>query len=257
MDATFTRHLHDTSARSSTARTAWPMPGGAGRLSGDRTRPTPARSWPSVTRQTQRLTRRATVLARYNSDGTFDTTFGQGGKVIGANSGSSGTVTGVAIQADGKAIVVGTTMQRYNTDGSLDTTFGSGGIVNTAYTSVAIQPDGRIDVAGAAALARYLASEPQIGSFTANPNPVAVRRQRDADGRRSITDGNPGTAITPGRLLLHRRHRHPAGARLRHADQRRRRLVADLLTVGLAAGSLHRLRPGDRQRRRLRRPVQP
>ena len=52
-----------------------------------------------------------TVLARYNSDGTFDTTFGQGGKAIGANTGHFNAVSEFAIQADGKVVVIGATMQ--------------------------------------------------------------------------------------------------------------------------------------------------
>ena len=78
----------------------------------------------------------------------------------------------VAIQADGKIIVVGRAkdssnffaidlfeLVRYNSNGSLDPTFGSGGRAATflstdgaAADSVAIQSDGRIVVAGRAGL---------------------------------------------------------------------------------------------------------
>lgn len=96
----------------------------------------------------------ATVLARYNANGTLDSTFGTGGKVI---TPGGGTPRGVAIQADGKAIIAGTTMQCYNTDGSLDTSFGSGGFVNTLYSGIDIQPDGKIAVTNSTTVARYLA----------------------------------------------------------------------------------------------------
>ena len=46
-------------------------------------------------------------VARYNSDGTLDATFGGDGKVRIDFTSGSGYATGVAIQADGKIVVVG------------------------------------------------------------------------------------------------------------------------------------------------------
>jgi len=125
----------------------------------------------------------AFTLTRHNTDGSADTTFGTGGKVTTAFGAGSGSATDVAIQSDGKMVVVGSTraragfatddnfaVRRYNTDGSLDTTFGTGGIASTDFAGLAdsanavvIQPDGKIVVAGQAqnasgtdlALARY------------------------------------------------------------------------------------------------------
>jgi uncharacterized delta-60 repeat protein len=104
------------------------------------------------------------ALARYNSDGTLDATFGGGGKVMTDFTAGGSGATGVAIQADGKIVVVGTAGQgwdtkfalaRYNSDGTLDATFGVGGKVLTGFTSgsdsargVAIQADGKIVVVG-------------------------------------------------------------------------------------------------------------
>jgi uncharacterized delta-60 repeat protein len=105
------------------------------------------------------------ALARYNADGTLDTSFGNaGGKVI-TNSNNNGDHSySVAIQSDGKILLAGASdntgnddfaLYRYNMDGSLDTSFGAGGKVVTAIgdgddigTSVAIQSDGKIVVAG-------------------------------------------------------------------------------------------------------------
>jgi uncharacterized delta-60 repeat protein len=104
------------------------------------------------------------ALARYNADGSLDTSFGTGGKVttaIGTNTDMGYSVT---IQADGKIVVAGIAvidgspdfaLVRYNANGSLDTSFGTGGMVTTAIVtginkgySVTVQPDGKIVVGG-------------------------------------------------------------------------------------------------------------
>jgi uncharacterized delta-60 repeat protein len=117
------------------------------------------------------------ALVRYNTDGTLDTTFGSGGKVLPDYNSSGGSFHAVAIQGDGKIVIAGVAFPsgagewaliRYNSDGSLDTTFGSGGEVLTSFeiqnsddapNSVAIQADGKIVAAGGSAssfaLARY------------------------------------------------------------------------------------------------------
>ncbi|MFD0389825.1 beta strand repeat-containing protein [Tistrella bauzanensis] len=79
------------------------------------------------------------MVARYNADGTLDTSFdGDGG--VTTDLGSSIIPVDAAIQADGKLVVMGrpeagsgpVTLVRYNTDGSLDTSFGTDGIATTA-----------------------------------------------------------------------------------------------------------------------------
>jgi uncharacterized delta-60 repeat protein len=118
------------------------------------------------------------ALARYNTDGSLDNDFGIDGIVITGLGGLYDLPRSVAIQTDGKIVVAGSSggftdssiaLVRYNTDGSLDDSFGTNGKVTTAIntgsggTSVAIQPDGRIVVAGSSnngpdsdfALARY------------------------------------------------------------------------------------------------------
>ena len=52
------------------------------------------------------------ALARYNSDGTLDATFGVKGKVMTDFTSGSDSASGVAIQADGKIVVVGWTGSR-------------------------------------------------------------------------------------------------------------------------------------------------
>jgi uncharacterized delta-60 repeat protein len=104
------------------------------------------------------------VLARYNSFGSLDTTFGSSGKVTTPIGTSDDYAYSVTLQPDGKILVAGYTLNgshwdfalvRYNSDGSLDTSFDGDGIVTTrigpsndyAY-SVTLQPDGKILVAG-------------------------------------------------------------------------------------------------------------
>ncbi|GIV26826.1 MAG: hypothetical protein KatS3mg027_0640 [Bacteroidia bacterium] len=115
------------------------------------------------------------VFEMQGQQGTLDSTFGIGGKVITSIGTTSATAHSIAIQNDGKIVVAGESLNgsnmdfalvRYNTDGSLDNTFGNNGIVitdinnswNSAY-SIAIQNDGKILVTGdsdyGVALMRY------------------------------------------------------------------------------------------------------
>jgi uncharacterized delta-60 repeat protein len=117
------------------------------------------------------------ALARYNADGTLDTTFGSGGLVTTDFGGTNDSGEAIAIASDGKIVLSGWSLMpstvtfalaRYNTDGTLDTTFGSDGTVTNDFggpgllsssRAVAIQPDGKILAAGSVgddfALARY------------------------------------------------------------------------------------------------------
>ena len=106
------------------------------------------------------------AVARYNSNGTLDTTFGLNGKVTTDFPGLAAVASSVVIQSDGKILVAGGAfpnftflgdfeLVRYNSNGSLDTSFGSGGIVTTSFPgqgsyafALALQPDGKIIAAG-------------------------------------------------------------------------------------------------------------
>jgi len=117
------------------------------------------------------------ALARYNMDGSLDTTFDGDGRVTTDFAGGSDEAFAVAIQSDGKIVAAGSAsisgvdfaLARYNTDGSLDPTFDGDGKVTTDYGfgssevhGLAIQADGKIVAAGLGraagtdfALARY------------------------------------------------------------------------------------------------------
>lgn len=105
-------------------------------------------------------------IARFESNGDFDLTFGNQGKVIvSLSSIDQEYCEGMALQPDGKIIVAGTIYNvgsvndfaavRYNTDGTLDSTFGVGGIKIVQATNtpdycktVDIQSDGKIVLGG-------------------------------------------------------------------------------------------------------------
>jgi uncharacterized delta-60 repeat protein len=144
------------------------------------------------------------VVARFNGDGSLDTSFGdpdtlnptlRRGYTVTTITAKFDYARAMVLQPDGKIVVHGTTsdgmkdnvvLVRYNTDGTLDPSFGSGGIVtlgrtrNTPYGDVAVQSDGRIVVGGTTenkfALARLLSngsldvSFGSAGLVLANPN---------------------------------------------------------------------------------------
>ena len=103
------------------------------------------------------------ALARFNSDGTPDGSFGTLGVVV-ADFGAFDRVDGIAIQADGKILVAGdsapdsdgpftTVLTRYRSDGTPDNSFGVAGAAaalpeSVDVAAVALQSDGKIVVAG-------------------------------------------------------------------------------------------------------------
>jgi uncharacterized delta-60 repeat protein len=109
-------------------------------------------------------TNTSATLARYTSDGQLDPTFGTNGYVITPISSGDEIGRSIALQADGKIVVLVTALVsptfstievvRYNADGSLDPTFGTGGIAtlpavgSVAASQMVIQPDGKLVIAG-------------------------------------------------------------------------------------------------------------
>lgn len=145
-------------------------------------------------------------IARLNTDGTL----ADSRTVVGI---TRGGVNSVVIQADG-GILVGATgapttivVTRYNPDLTIDTSFGKAGVASyatsaprtsVAFESMALEPDGRIVVAGfyegttsEVVLARFLMTGPRIGSLTASPAGGGGVTLTASD----ITDGNPGAIV--------------------------------------------------------------
>jgi uncharacterized delta-60 repeat protein len=124
------------------------------------------------------------LAARYQTNGTLDTSFDGDGLVWATNAGAAAVV----LQADGKMVMAGyagndTGLFRFNPDGSPDPGFGTNGRVQTALSvaadsarGVALQSDGKIVIAGSLfdpinsagyfALARY------VGDGAAPSGPV-------------------------------------------------------------------------------------
>ena len=158
------------------------------------------------------------ALARYNTDGSPDTSFDTDGKVTTAIGASGDVAYSVVLQSDGKIVVAGYSdnganydfaLARYNTNGSPDTSFDTDGKLTTDFgastdeaTSVILQSDGKIVVAGSSvnganydfALARYIASDstapaaPTLNSVTAGDRRVTISFTAGANNGAAITD---------------------------------------------------------------------
>jgi uncharacterized delta-60 repeat protein len=102
-------------------------------------------------------------VARYNANGTLDSTFGYRGQVTTDFHGYCDAAMAIALQQDGKIVVGGHVwvngddfgLVRYMPNGTLDWTFGIGGLVTTdvsgstdTINGLAIQTDGKIVAAG-------------------------------------------------------------------------------------------------------------
>ncbi len=136
------------------------------------------------------------ALVRYNASGSLDTSFGAGGMVTTGIGTRHDQGQSIAIQTDGKIVVVGYgygsnndfAVVRYNADGSLDTSFDGDGKVTTAIgtaldtgQSVALQSDGKIVVAGT--------------SYNGSNNDIALVRY-NTDGSLDTSFDGDGKVIT-------------------------------------------------------------
>jgi gliding motility-associated-like protein/uncharacterized delta-60 repeat protein len=133
-------------------------------------------------------------IARVNSGGTLDLSFNVSG------SGFNNAVRGMAVQTDGKLIVVGsfttyngtpvTRIVRLNADGSIDGSFNVGTGPNNSLNGIKLQPDNKIVVSGSftafngtslAGMARLNIDGSVDLSFSppAGINPIAICIQSD------------------------------------------------------------------------------
>jgi len=126
------------------------------------------------------------ALARFNSNGTPDATFGIGGKKT-AHLGTTAFANAMALQADGKILIAGfasgpssnlLTVARFLTDGASDTDFGNGGKIMVPVgadaaiaNAIAVQPDQKIVVAGQVMNGALLHWESLLSRFNPDGTP--------------------------------------------------------------------------------------
>lgn len=135
------------------------------------------------------------ALARYNTNGTPDGSFGLIGLVTTDVMGREDEIFDIVLQDDGKIIVAGRSdsdflVARYDTDGMLDDTFGTNGITLTSFPGqiaseargVALLDDGRIVLAGTV--------------FSGAGNNIGLARY-DTAGMPDGTFGMGGIAVAP------------------------------------------------------------
>ena len=188
--------------------------------------------------------------------GDLDVSFSGDGKQT-TDFGGADLASAVAVQADGKLVVAGTSdgnfaLARYGVDGALDPSFSGDGLVTTDIggtddgQGVAIQADGKIVVVGGSE--RQLRAGPVHRRRRARP---VVQRRRPADDRlrrrrRRDRGGAPGRRPDRGRRGLRRRFR--AGTLRPRRAGSTRRSAAMASRPPTSVGRLQQRR-GDRRRR--------
>jgi uncharacterized delta-60 repeat protein len=168
------------------------------------------------------------TVARYNSDGTLDGSFGDAGLAITDIEGGSDRAHAVALQSDGKIVVAGYArvgnnddfaVVRYLANGTPDPAFGTLGEVTTDFFgtrnrayAVAITADGQVLVAGETqlpvsggdfALVRYSAGGVLDTSFGgAALGKVTTDIVGGTDNGRNIAIGSGGSILVTGTITL-------------------------------------------------------
>jgi uncharacterized delta-60 repeat protein len=135
------------------------------------------------------------ALARYNPNGSLDTTFNGTGKVITPFGGGLDKAQALVVQPDGKLLAAGyshngsnydVALARYNANGSLDTTFNGTGKVTTPIGgddyafSLVLQPDGKA-----------------VAGITSGSNSDFALARYDPNGSLDTTFNGTGKVTTP------------------------------------------------------------
>ncbi len=148
------------------------------------------------------------------SDGSLDSSYGVGGKVITSFSPDTGVSASVALLDDGQSVVAGmvgntATLIRYNTDGSIDTSFGTDGQVTIpGATSITTVLDEHVtDPNNPSAIVERLVVAGNIDNGVTNTYESAVWRfnlddsaYSEPDGSVDTTFGTAGVVVLPGFL---------------------------------------------------------
>ena len=140
------------------------------------------------------------MVARFNTNGTLDTTFASAGLAVTDIGAGTNTARNIALQPNGAFVVGGepfgifigsdhTDLVRYDANGNLDGSFGTGGKLTLSGArlgeGLALAPDGKLILAG---------------SILAGSAPTAVSqflvRRLNADGSIDATFGGTGSVTT-------------------------------------------------------------
>ncbi|HRI21584.1 MAG TPA: T9SS type A sorting domain-containing protein, partial [Panacibacter sp.] len=135
-------------------------------------------------------------LARFNTDGSLDKTFGNAGRVVTGLPGIQEEILSLALQSDGKIVAAGyvdgvdIALVRYFPDGRVDSSFGTNGVVITDIRrydylkAMAVQADDKIVVTGITETEEYNTE-----------NPFIIRY--NSDGSYDESFGDQGTVLIP------------------------------------------------------------
>lgn len=168
------------------------------------------------------------IVARLDSDGSLDTTFGSAGKTITTFGDPAAQANALIVQSDGKVVLVGHSgagtyselndfaLARYDTNGSLDSSFGNGGKIKTHFAGefntgtramdAMLQPDGKIIAVGhyktetvrrEFAVARYLSNGDLDPTFGNGGKVTTILGEFDAYGMAGVLQPN-GKIIVGG-----------------------------------------------------------
>ena len=168
---------------------------------------------------------RQMAVARYNTNGSPDNTFGDNGKLIGDYKQGYTVFNATVIQPDGKAIAGGSTwngssydfaLVRYNMDGSIDNSFGSNGKQITDFgmtdeiVSIALQANGKIIAAGNSdnrvssfrfAVARYNVDGTLDNTFSGDGK-LLISPIGNSDVCQSVAVDNEGRIVLAGYTFI-------------------------------------------------------
>jgi uncharacterized delta-60 repeat protein len=126
------------------------------------------------------------AVARYNANGSLDTTFsGDGKQIVDFGRADNGSYGGVVVLPNGKIVIAGRMFNGTNSDfalyrlhanGALDTTFSADGRVNTGFGAgtnehtfgLAVQPDHKLIIGGQTCDASWANCDFALARYTAN-----------------------------------------------------------------------------------------
>lgn len=145
------------------------------------------------------------LLSRFNSDGSLDNTFGENGKIVSLVGSGNNDINNLALQKDGKIVLAGSATigghsqfvaLRFSSDGVPDNSFGTNGqsIINitnylTSVSSVAVQPDNKIIIAGNST---FIAGDPDYFTIVRLKEDGTLDNTFNGNGKILLNSSNRG-----------------------------------------------------------------